>query len=150
MKKFVAMILTTIISMFVLTGCGSSTSSTLGNGKIDPVEKATLNVAIGAAMSAYPAAIEPAYIVSGALLVALGGDNAEMASITTVVDNVIAEQVNKLDMDKATKASFNDLVALIRIKVESILLTEKIESTNTYVVVKDLVKIINEAAAARR
>ena len=141
-------VIVALLAIFGLALSGCSSTSTVGNGKIDPVEEATIRLAIGTAMSAYPAAVEPAYLVSSALLVALG--EQQSGALTDLIDVVIANEVSKLNLDPVTTQSFNDLVILIKAKIQELLNTEKIEASNTYIVVKDLIKIVNEAAVARR
>ena len=64
-SRILAVIFVAIIS--IISGC-ANTSKTLGDGKIDAVESASINVAVGVAFSAKPETIVPAYAVTTALL----------------------------------------------------------------------------------
>ena len=141
MKKWIAAFL-----LCLLTAC-SAQNNTIGNGKLDPVEAAALKVGIGVALNAKPELIAPVKVVSGALLVALNGSVS--ASLTDVIDLVIAAEVEKLNLDPLTKASFMEFVALAKANIQTTISTEKIEASNTYIVVYEFIKLINESATLR-
>ena len=71
-----------IIAMFavlgvnLMAGCSPQGDSTLGNGKVDLVEAATIRVAVGMAFTARPDTVVPAYRVATGLLVVLDADAA--------------------------------------------------------------------------
>lgn len=133
---------------FAIGGCiptGGTGATTIGNGRVDPIEAATLRMAVGLAMNQKPEAIKPAYFVSSALL-SMTKDNT---AILNDVDSVIAVELNKLDLDAMTKASVMELAGLIKEYVITILNGEGIKVDQRYVVAIDLIKIVNEVAKSR-
>jgi len=139
MKHLVA-----LLALLILTGCAGTAK--VQDGKLDPVEAATIRVAVGAAMSAYPKAIPASYAVSTALLVGLSGD---YVSLAPAVDLIIEREVAQLNLDAPTKASFNDLVALIRARLMQQLQIEGVDAAGQKVMVRELVLIVQESAKAR-
>ncbi|WP_157470086.1 hypothetical protein [Desulfobulbus elongatus] len=130
-------------------GCQpNSGQSTLGNGQIDAVEAATIRVAVGLAMAAKPETIAPAYAVSTALLAILADESGAVASVAMIRDAVAGETA-KLDLDPVTAASFTDLVGLIEARIAEQLAAADIPSSGRMVVIREVIRIVQEAAAAR-
>lgn len=142
MPSILSVILMILACIFLMACQGT----TVGNGKVDPVEAAVMRVAVGSAMTAYPAGIEPAYVVSTALLEVLSPDYVATAS---ALDGIIARELDRLQLDPATKASFAELLALVRAQVVQTLATEKVPISDRRVMIRDLVLIVQQAAAAR-
>jgi hypothetical protein len=133
-----------LVIMLVLSGCAGT--STIGNGKIDPVEEATIRLAVGAALSAMPAAAIPAYMVSTGLMAVIGtGD----ASLPGNIDVVIEKETSKLKMDQETKLVFADFLALVKAEVKQRLAGTGISENSRIVLIKQLVKIVNDVSRAR-
>ena len=146
-KNLIVMLL--IVGLFVplFSACtGPDGTTTLGNGKVDPVEAASLRVAVGLAFTARPDAIAPAYAVSTAILAVLP-DGASAVPVSEI-DNVIADQTAKLKLDPVTLQSFNDLVALAKAQITE-QLGSQTPTSQAVVVVRDVVTIIQQTAAAR-
>lgn len=74
-------------------------------------------------------------------------DNADVA-ILGMLDSVLAEKVNDLEMDTMTKASFNEFVSLVKARM-LVHLDPSISDSDKVVIVKDILKIVNQAAKAR-
>lgn len=155
MKRFTSLfvLLFTGFCLFQLAACGSTGStgstgqSTLGNGKVDPTEAAALRVAVGLAFTARPDTIAPSYAVSTAILAGLDVAGGQAVPLSAI-DGLIGQETAKLKLDPLTQQSFNDLILLVKAKVLEQL------STNTdvaarMVVVRDLVTIVQQTAAAR-
>jgi len=134
-----------ILACLALVACCQD-SSTIGNGKVDPIEEAALQLAVGSAMTAYPQATAPAYLVSTALLELIATDQEATAD---QLDQVVAVQVDKLDLDQPTRASFLDLVRLIRLKIAQTLASENITDDKLVVVIRQLLEIVQRTAKAR-
>jgi hypothetical protein len=145
MKNLINLIITCVtLSLFA---CANNTS-TIGNGKIDPVELATINLAVGVAFSTNPQAIVPAYGVSTALL-AVMNSNAAAVSVE-VIEATIKKEVQQLKLDPLTQQSFNDFVVLVKAEIATIIKKENIQgSAERLVVIKDVIQIINKSAEAR-
>lgn len=139
-----------LFGCFGFTGCQKGNGiggTTIGDGKIDPVEAATISFAVGIAMSARPSAILPAYGVSTALL-ALLSDNTQSVTIP-ILDAAVAKEVAKLNLDPITKQSFNDLVTLIKAEISSRLKVPNLGESEKLIVVKQFIQIVHDSAAAR-
>jgi len=145
--KQLAPVLAACLLLVLLAACfANKGTSALGNGQMDAVEAATLRVAVGLAFTARPDTALPAYTAATAVLAALGeGGESVPASI---IDHVIADKLNALNLDPATRASFNDLALLIKARIVEQLGTGS-TGPQKAVVVRDIVEIVRETAAAR-
>jgi len=122
--------------------------TTVGNGTVDAVEAATIRVAVGLALSAKPEAVAPAYAVSTALLAIIDKDAGTTALADTIKD-AITKETARLDLDPVTAASFGDLVALVEAEIRARLAAADISASARMVVIRDVIAIVQEAAAAR-
>lgn len=134
--------------MAVVLGLAGCNGTTIGNGKIDPVEAATIRVAVGAAMSAKPSAIPPAYAVSTALLALTDPEQGKFVTVALIKD-AIAKETAKLKLDPYTAASFGDLVGIIETKLAERLQQADIHPSERVIVIRAVIAIVAEAAAAR-
>jgi len=131
----------------MLSGCASNTTS-IGDGKVDPVESATISLSVGIAMSVRPDTIMPAYKVSGALLL-LFSDNSQVVTIE-LLEKVVFKEVDKLNLDPLTKQSFNDLITLIKAEITTTLVTAKTVNVNEkLIIIRDIIQIVYTSAANR-
>ena len=129
-------------------GCSQQGESTIGNGKVDLVEAATIRVAVGLAFSARPDTVEPAYRVATGLLVVLDAD-ADKTALAKTIQSALAEETKKLHLDAATAASFADLVALIEAQIMEKLNASPVTSSQKAVILRDVLTIVRDTAAAR-
>jgi len=152
MKKIIVLI-TAIFLSFMSVSCtqvGKSTS-TLGDGKIDAVESATIRVAVGLSLSSRPELTLPAYKISTAVLSIIDANKIELTTIP-FIDKVIAEETSKLKLDPATLQSFSDLIALVKTKIQ-----EQVNASvpsipkdnTTVVIIRDVILIIQQSSMAR-
>ena len=128
--------------MLILTGCSTFTI----NGTLDPVETATIRVAVGLAMTAEPKTIVPAYAVSTALLAILDG-----TEITTlgVLCPAVDEEIDKLNLTDAERASFMELVELVKASIIQQLDLPDMDVAQKIVIIKGIVQIVRDASIAR-
>lgn len=138
--------LTLIVFMFSLTSC-NQIQSTIGNGKIDPIEKATIQLAVGIAMNEKPDSIIPAYMVTNELI-ALNNTNNNVSTLEEY-NLFVRKQVDSLDFDPMTKQSAIDLYVLVKEIIIETLKSEGISEDQKYIIVMDIVKIINQSAKGR-
>lgn len=136
--------------LLLLLACSSSKPNTIGNGVVDPVEEATLRLSISLAFDSYPVAVEPAYIVSSVLLSKLNDTEMNNAALLNTVDAVVKDKTKELNLKDSDKAAFNLLVIIVKEKIKELINVEKIPESQRVVVIKDLIKIVNETAKARR
>jgi len=135
-----------LMTCFTLTFCScASLPSTIGDGKIDAVEMATLQVAVGLAMNQAPQTVEPTYKVTSALL-ELTGDHAVSLS---EIDVFIDVELDKLEIDALTKQSVKELTILVKAYVTEMLNKEGISQDQRYIVAIDIIKIVNQVAKSR-
>ena len=134
-----------LCSVLFLSACNPNGGSSIGDGKVDIVEAAVIQVAVGAAMSAKPELIAPSYAVSTALLTML---DASTITSPSMLETVLGKEIDKLNLDPLTRQSVRDLVALIKAKiVQELNLTD---APNTkMIVLKQIVQIVHDTAAAR-
>ena len=134
-----------ICSILFLAACNPNGGTTIGDGKVDMVEAAVIQAAVGAAMSAKPELIAPSYAVSTALLTML---DASTITSPSMLETVLGKEIDKLNLDPLTRQSVHDLVALIKAKiVQELNLTD---APNTkMIVLKQIVQIVHDTAAAR-
>ncbi len=142
------MIIMLLVGLYGLFGCApnSGSNSTLGNGKVDAVEAATLRVAVGLAFTARPDTVAPAYAVSTALLAGL---SADYVALPQAVDGIIKRETDRLNLDPATLAAFDDLLLLIKAEITQRISADAVDDPGKRVMVRDLVAIVQETAAAR-
>lgn len=137
--------LVVLFALLFITAC-SGTTSTIGDGQVDEVEAAVLRVAVGAAMSAAPEAVAPAYAVSTALLAKIDGDDfVTLDLLSTNLDSRIAA----LDLSFAERQSVMDLVSLVKARIKSELkLSDKAEAQKL-IVVRQIIQIVRDSSVAR-
>ena len=136
--------------LLLLSACSSSKPNTIGDGVVDPVEEATLRLSISLAFDSYPVAVEPAYIVSSVLLSKLNDTEMDDAALLNTVDAVVKDKTKELNLKNSDKAAFNLLIIIVKERIKEIINVEKISESQRVVVIKDLIKIVNEVAKARR
>lgn len=136
--------------LLLLSACSSSKPNTIGNGVVDPIEEATLRLSISLAFDSYPVAVEPAYIVSSVLLSKLNDTEMDDAALLNTVDVVVKDKTEELNLKNSDKATFNLLIIIVKEKIKELINVEKIPESQRVVVIKDLIKIVNEVAKARR
>lgn len=136
--------------LLLLSACSSSKPNTVGNGVVDPIEEATLRLSISLAFDSYPVAVEPAYIVSSVLLSKLNDTEMDDAALLNTVDAVVKDKTEELNLKNSDKAAFNLLIIIVKERIKEIINVEKIPESQRVVVIKDLIKIVNETAKARR
>ena len=136
--------------LLLLSACSSSKPNTIGNGVVDPIEEATLRLSISLAFDSYPVAVEPAYIVSSVLLSKLNDTEMNNAALLNTVDAVVKDKTKELNLKNSDKAAFNLLIIIVKEKIKELINVEKIPESQRVVVIKDLIKIVNETAKARR
>lgn len=144
MKRTIA-----IMSIILFLSLGCAKNSTIGDGQVDEVETAIIQVAVGLAMNASPSTVVPAYAVSTALLQEI--DSAESVTLA-MIDRRLAKETANLKLTNDEMASFNELVGLVKAKIMDEL---ELDSTSRYgdrkyiMVVRTVVEITNKAARAR-
>ena len=136
--------------LLLLSACSTSKPNTIGNGVVDPIEEATLRLSISLAFDSYPVAVEPAYIVSSVLLSKLNDTEMDDAVLINIVDAVVKDKTEELNLKNSDKAAFNLLIIIVKERIKEIINVEKIPESQRVVVIKDLIKIVNEVAKARR
>ena len=137
-----------VLALVFSFGCTQPNETTIGNGKVDPVEAATVRVAVGMAFTARPDTVAPAYAVSDALLTMLDASRDQSALVTTI-NQTLAGETAKLNLDAGTAASFADLVALVEAQIVARLAEANITASQRMVVVRDIVAIVHDTAAMR-
>jgi len=145
-RQFVPILVILLLLVTEVACFGPKGASTLGNGQVDAVEAATIRVAVGLAFSAQPETVAPAYAVATAVLAVLTDTKEPVPA--SVIDRVIGARVDSLNLDPATRQSFNDLVLLVQAKIME-QLGAGTEVANKVVVIRDIVAIVRETAAAR-
>lgn len=150
MKKLlsVVMILLLLVSLTSCTGT-TGTSSVVGNigdGKVDEVEAASINLVVGAFLFANPKLIKPTYDVSSVLLAVI--DNKTITTVS-LLDGFLNSEVDKLNFDKVTTQSFKDLVKLVKAKMVQDLTISNIPESQKLVIVREVVSIVQQAAYVR-
>lgn len=145
MKKTPRTMILTLLALatLILAACESST---IGNGQVDPIEEAALRMAVGVAISHHPEAALPAYRVADGLLLVL--DPARQATAGEL-DTAIAAELQRLDLDPASLASFMELSYLVRVQVIATLKQEQIAPDKRVIILCQLVEVVRQAASAR-
>lgn len=136
-----------IVLLVVCSSCSCATTSTVGNGKVDPVEAATIQLAVGLALMSKPEAIIPAYGVSTALL-AIMSDNITTVTVQ-LVEQSVAKEVAKLKLDPLTQQSFNDLIVLVKAEIITTIDTNNIQGSDKLVVIREIIQIVHDSAEVR-
>ncbi len=137
-----------VLALVFSFGCTQPNENTIGNGKVDPVEAATIRLAVGVAFTARPDTVVPAYAVSDALLAILDAGSSTETLVTTI-NETIAKETSKLNLDAATAASFADLVALVEAQIVAKMKELNITASEKVIVVRDIIAIVHDTAAIR-
>jgi hypothetical protein len=133
---------TLLIVLAMLAGCSTITV----DGDLDPAESATIRLAVGLSMSAEPKTVLPAYAVSTALLTILEG--SETTPLDTL-DAAINAEADKLNLTDTERASFNELLQLVKAETMKHLNLPEIDAGQKLIIVKTVIQIVREAALAR-
>jgi len=142
------LIITLLFTMVLLmgaSGCSSKTSG-IGDGKVDAIEAATIQIAVGLAMTAKPETVAPAYAVSTALLAVM--DGADPVGLDTL-NAVLAERTAQLELTAGERQSVMALVGLVRAGIKKQLNLPDIKASQKLVVVRDVLEIVRATASAR-
>lgn len=142
------MLMLLLFSLSVQFGCSGPGAANIGDGKVDQVEAATIQVAVGLAMTARPDTVAPAYAVSTAILAVIDTSTAETA-LAAAVDTALTAKLDELHLDAPTKASVQDLALLIRAQVMEQLSAANLPASEKRVVIREVVAIVQQTAAAR-
>jgi hypothetical protein len=143
MKKIVSILM--MVMMLIVSSCANN-QTTIRNGKVDPVEAATIQIAVGVAFAANPKTIVPAYAVTTALLKIMSNNNEEV--VPSMVKDMIFKEIDKLKLDKLTLLSMHDLISLVEAEIK-MKVDAQYGDANKLVVIKQVVKIIHDTAEAR-
>lgn len=133
------------VFMFSLSACTQTGTSTIGNGKIDTLEMATIQIAVGLAMNQKPETVIPSYLVTNELLAL---DANKVASFDDY-NLIVQKQIDSLNLDPMTKASALDLYMVVKEIIVSTLNKQGISEDQKYIVMMDIVKVINKSAKIR-
>jgi hypothetical protein len=149
MKSRLGIILAMLMALIALTfSACAPTDSTLGDGVIDPVEAAFIQVAVGASMSALPETIKPSFTVTKALIEARDTSLIEIVEVK-FIDILLAAEIAKLDLDPLTAQSCNDLLVLIKARLKQQFTDVGISEDSRLVMVWQVVDIVHNTAQAR-
>ncbi len=137
-----------LFALSVSFGCSGPSASNIGNGQIDQVEAATIRVAVGLAFTARPDTVAPAYAASTAILALLDEETGETA-LASAIDTALTAKLDELNLDAATRQSVVDLALLIKAQILEQLGTANVGASEKKVVVREVVAIVQQTAAAR-
>ena len=135
-----------LCSVLLLSACNPNGGTTIGDGKVDMVEAAVIQIAVGAAMTAKPELIAPSYAVSTALLTLI---DTNVVTSPSMLEPVLDKEIDKLNLDPLTRQSARDLIALIKAQIMQQLNIEGPPPSTKMLVVKQIVQIVHDTAAAR-
>lgn len=150
MKKLLSVVMSLLL-LVSLTSCTGTTGTSsvvgnIGDGKVDEVEAASINLVVGAFLFANPKLIKPTYDVSSVLLAVI--DNKTITTVA-LLDGFLNSEVDKLNFDKVTTQSFKDLVKLVKAKMVQDLTISNIPESQKLVIVREVVSIVQQAAYVR-
>jgi hypothetical protein len=132
-----------------LTSCAPNGGTTLGDGQVDPVEAAVIQLSVGATMAAYPKTIVPAFQVTSAMLAMKTGSTSSIVELSGL-DEILKAETAKLNLDPITLQSFNDLIVLVKASLNQQLANQGIALDDEKLVVAwKVVEIVNATAKAR-
>ena len=150
MNKISKMFVTSLLgASLVFGGCAQNGTSTIGNGQVDPVEAAVIQLSVGTIMAAYPKTIVPAFQVTSALLALKVNDTSNIIELINL-DEALKAETAKLNLDPLTLQSFNDLVVLVKASLNQQLESQGLVlDSDKLVVAWKVVEIVNNTAKAR-
>lgn len=150
LKKLKMLFAGVLLSLsLALTACTPNGGTTLGDGQVDLVEAAVIQLSVGATMAAYPKTIMPAFEVTSALLALKTGSTTDIVELSGL-DAALKAETDKLNLDPLTLQSFNDLVVLVKASLNQQLANQGIALDDEKLVVAwKVVEIVNETAKAR-
>lgn len=125
----------------MVAGCATKN---IGDGQVDAVEDAIIRLAVGAAMTARPETVVPAYGVTKALLVAM---DTQTTIHISILEKIVDQKLEALDLTPLEKQSMSDLVTLVRANIES--RVSGLAPELQLVVVRYVIEIVHESAAVR-
>lgn len=130
----------------IISSCAKDGGTTVGDGTFDQKEQAYFRVAVGASLTAFPAAAAPAYLVTTAIL--------SVASVENTADNIalialVDSQVGGVDIDESLRPSLVDFMELLKADLLSTLDGNLIPSSDRLAIVKQMLAIVQTSAKAR-
>lgn len=136
-----------LILAVTLLGCSSTALQNVGDGKVDEVEASIIRVSVGAALTAFPQAIAPAYAVSTALLQGVdAGQLVELGGLQAAAES----KIDKLDLQPNERQSAIELYGVIKAEIKARLDKLGVAAPEQrLVVVRTIIQIVKEAAGAR-
>jgi len=135
MKRFIAVIFLALLSSCAVTG------STVGDGVFDAREQAYFRVAVGGTLSIFPTAVAPVYLATVGILSGLDQDSvATNPALYELIDSKIP----------AADPAVGDLIVLLKAEIFSVLDGSQIPGADRLPVVKQMLQIIQQSAAARK
>ena len=147
--KIKQLVLGLVLSVFlVLQGCATDGTSTFGDGKVDPVESALIQLSVGATMAANPKLIVPSFQVTNVLLALKEGSTMDIVDLANL-DSILGAEVAKLDLDPLTLQSFNDLIVLVKASLMQQIDSTPMLDSDKLVVAWKVVEIVNATAKVR-
>jgi len=147
MKKLIKIetVFLTLALLLMLVGCnGAGTNGSIGDGQVDAVETAVIRLAVGAAMTAKPETVAPAYAVSKAVLTIMDAENPVML---TILEAAVDKEIKKLDLTVYEKQSVMDLVNLVKANIVD--RVGGLVPERKFVVVRAVIEIVHDSAKAR-
>jgi hypothetical protein len=141
--KMKNIIVLSVILALALIGCAGSDIQI--DGEVSEVEAQYIRLGVGAALTAMPEAVMPAYEASYALL------SVDMDNISTLagVDSLLEKEFAKLNMPPEEIQILRELAGLIKAKIKSKIGATEITSAQRIVLVRTLIEIVYDASKAR-
>lgn len=130
-----------ILFILLANGCKENVT-TIGNGKVDVIEAATIQVAVDLALTSHPEAVEPAYKVSSELLKVLSSE----AVIPSMLGSVLDKELGKLQLDPQTLVILSSLIETIESGIKAEIGTSS--NASKILVIRQVVQIVNNTAQA--
>jgi len=119
------------------------------NGEIVPVKKATIALAVGSVLSANPKLIIPAHDVSTALLTFIGNDTTPLVTIP-FIKQAIDKELDKLNLDKALRRSFDDFIVLVKAQIDAELAKQGLLEDVKVILIREVLEIVQQSAIDRQ
>ncbi len=143
MKNLVTVLM---LSTMLILNASAGGQSTIGNGKVDLVEAATIQVAVGLAFSAKPQTVVPAYAVTTALLKIMSNDTEQVQP--SMIKILVVKELEKLKLDKLTMLSMIDLMNLVEAEIKT-KIDIQVQDSNKMVIIKQVIQIIHDSSEVR-
>lgn len=132
-----------VLFVFFSVGCTpTGIIGNIGDGKVDPIERAIIRISVAGVLARHPELVTPAYAISTGLKVLFGNTKEQMS--LSLLEQDLKRRLGEMDLSPEEQRAAEELILLVK---EEILKYESDEDRR--VVLYQLIQIVNDSARFR-